>query len=180
MAAETVVYGAELPFVFAVASAEETSPLRGERTGEGPSAALRASACATHSSRPEPEPELSVYRQHTIALLRRYLQYSIETGRLPSLVGREFFRSRTSCVRPHTFEDAVHFVIDVEHCLTQLDPFSQQLIVRVVLQEYSWDETARLLRVCRRTVASGLPVAIDRLTELLLAKKILQENGRKR
>ena len=33
------------------------------------------------------------YRGRAVAMLRRYMQYSIETGRLPSLLGREFFRA---------------------------------------------------------------------------------------
>ncbi len=157
MATETAFCNGELAFVFAVATAEDIA-----------------------ATRPEPEPELSIYRSHTIALLRRYMRLSLEVGRLPSLIGRECFRSSMSHARPHTFEDAVHFVIDVEHCLAELDAFSQQLIARVVLQEYSWDEAAALLGVCRRKVANSLPTCIDRLTEMLLAKKILRENGRNR
>src|ERR1041385_7973102 len=128
----------------------------------------------------EPKPELSVYRKHTIAILRRYLRLSLEVGRLPSLIGREFFRSQTSYMRPHTFEDGVHFVIDVERCIAELNPFFQQLIAKVVLQEYSWDETAKILGVCRRTVANSVPESIDQLTDVFLAKKILSENGQKR
>lgn len=158
MATETV-FPIELECVFAVA--------------------LPEAALAGDVAQPEPEPELSIYRKHTIALLRRYMQLSIEIGRVPSPIGKEVFRSHISYIRPHTFEDAVHFVIDVERCLEQLDDFSRQLLARVVLQEYSWDEAGRLLGVCRRSVANALPVSIDRLTELLLAKKILGENGQK-
>src|SRR5689334_1903147 len=35
-----------------------------------------------------------IYRGRTVAMLRRYMRYSIETGRLPSLLGREFFRAK--------------------------------------------------------------------------------------
>ena|ERR1051326_5374005 len=129
---------------------------------------------------PEPKPELCVYRKHTIAILRRYLRLSLEVGRLPSLIGREFFRSQASYMRPHTFEDGVHFVVDVERCIAELNPFFQQLIAKVVLQEYSWDETAQLLGVSRRSVANSVPESIDQLTDLFLAKKILSENGQKR
>lgn len=161
MATETCL-PMELEFVFAVAQPDETfAPV------------------ASRPAQAEPEPELSIYRTHTIALLRRYMHLSIEIGRVPSLIGKETFHSHISYIRPHTFEDAVHFVIDVEHCLEQLDDFSQRLLARVVLQEYSWDEAARLLGVCRRSVANALPMCIDRLTELLLERKILQENGQK-
>jgi hypothetical protein len=44
----------------------------------------------------ETEMELWPYRRRTVALLRRYSRASIEVGRLPSLLGREFFRSRVT------------------------------------------------------------------------------------
>jgi DNA-directed RNA polymerase specialized sigma24 family protein len=97
-------------------------------------------------------PELHLYRDRTRALLRRYFRMSIELGRLPSLVGREFFRSRVTSYRMHTFEDAVIFVHDTETCLQRLDAFSQQLIARVVFQDYTFEETAALVGCGRRTV----------------------------
>ena len=36
-------------------------------------------------------PDLWLYRDRTVGLLKRYLRYSVEVGRLPSLLGREFF-----------------------------------------------------------------------------------------
>ena len=122
---------------------------------------------------PEPKPELSVYRKRTIAILRRYLRLSLEVGRLPSLIGREFFRSQASYMRPHTFEDGVHFVIDVERCIAELHPFFQQLIAKVVMQEYSEEEAARMLHCGLRTVERCLPDALDELSELLLTRKII-------
>ena len=40
------------------------------------------------------ERERRIYRARTVAMLRRYMRYSIETGRLPSILGREFFERR--------------------------------------------------------------------------------------
>src|SRR5262249_13244779 len=37
--------------------------------------------------------ERRIYRGRTVAMLRKYMRYSMDVGRLPSLVGREFFRS---------------------------------------------------------------------------------------
>jgi hypothetical protein len=37
-----------------------------------------------------------IYRGRTVAMLRRYLRYSIEAGRLPSLLGSEFFRAKVT------------------------------------------------------------------------------------
>src|ERR1700688_3050553 len=66
------------------------------------------------------DPDLWLYRERTIALLRRYLRISVEVGRLPSLLGRELFRSKVTSYRMSSFEDAVIFVHDVERALHQL------------------------------------------------------------
>lgn len=118
--------------------------------------------------------DLHLYRDRTRALLRRYFRMSIELGRLPSLVGREFFRSRVTSYRMHTFEDAVIFVHDTESCLARLDPLGQQLIARIVFQDYTLEETAGLLGCGRRTVVRRYPRALDRLSELFLEAELLR------
>ena len=85
-------------------------------------------------------------------MLRRYMRYSIETGRLPSLLGREFFRSKVTSYTVVTFEDRVIFVHDMERCLEKLDEFGRQLIARYILQEHDRWATARLLGCAERTV----------------------------
>ncbi|MGH9650525.1 MAG: sigma factor-like helix-turn-helix DNA-binding protein, partial [Terriglobales bacterium] len=121
-----------------------------------------------------PARELRLYRDRTRAILRRYFRMSIELGRLPSLVGREFFRSRVTSYRMHTFEDAVIFVHDTESCLQRLDPFSQQLIARIVFQDYTLEEAAALVGCGRRTVVRRYPRALDRLSELFLGAELLR------
>jgi hypothetical protein len=69
-----------------------------------------------------------IYRARTVGMLRRYMRYSLETGRLPSLLGREFFRAKVTSYTVVTFEDRVIFVHDMEKCLDKLDEFSRQLI----------------------------------------------------
>ncbi|HKU24448.1 MAG TPA: hypothetical protein VJQ54_03195, partial [Candidatus Sulfotelmatobacter sp.] len=61
-----------------------------------------------------------IYRGRTVGMLRRYMRYSIETGRLPSLLGREFFRAKVTSYTVVTFEDRVIFVHDMERCLEKL------------------------------------------------------------
>src|SRR5437660_9336267 len=41
-------------------------------------------------------PDLRAYRGITVAMLRRYHRFSLETGRLPSLLGCEFFRTKVT------------------------------------------------------------------------------------
>ncbi|MFB3915152.1 MAG: hypothetical protein ACE14M_00360 [Terriglobales bacterium] len=151
------------------------------RPVEAPVAAAEGGTLPEPNPRPQ-RPDISIYRPHTIALLRRFFRLSMEVGRLPSLLGREFFRARVSSYKVQSFEDAVIFVHDVEQCLDQLDPLSKALLARVVLQEYTEEETARLLHCTRRHVVRLYPEALDRLTEIFLRVRLLrrvpQEPGR--
>jgi hypothetical protein len=125
-------------------------------------------------SEEERRPEILIYRKATVALLRRFLKISIETGRLPSMIGGMAMRARLRSYRPQCFEDAVIFVTDVERCLQKLSYFHQLLVARVVLQEYSEEEAAQLLACGLRTVERELPEALDELSEILLRKRLLQ------
>jgi len=128
--------------------------------------------------RQEPGPQaedaaITAYRGRTLALLRRYFHMSLDLGRLPSLLGREFFRARITSYHVHSFEDVVILVHDVERCLEKLDDFSRSLVARIVLQDYTWDETASLLGCSRRTVARQFSRALDLLSETFLATGLL-------
>ena len=118
-------------------------------------------------------PDLWLYRSRTVALLRRYLRFSLETGRLPSMVGREFFRAKVTCYTATTFEDRVIFVRDVEKSLDRLADWDQQLIARVILQEHNHGEAAHILHCCRKTVERRLPEVLDLLSEDFLRVGLL-------
>lgn len=111
----------------------------------------------------ETEPDMFHYRVRTIALLRRYGRASVEVGRLPSLLGRWFFRSRMTSYAMANFEDVVIFVTDMEHAIQALDPLEKKLLGMNVLEEYSIPEVARLLGFPQRTVARLLEETLDRL-----------------
>src|SRR5579871_3650892 len=115
-----------------------------------------------------------VYRGRTVAMLRRYMRTSIETGRLPSLLGKEFFRAKVTAYTVVTFEDRVIFVHDMEKCLERLDEFSQQLIARHILQEHDRWATARLLNCNEKTVRRLTPYALDRLADVLVKMGLLK------
>ena len=119
------------------------------------------------------DPELWLYRERTLALLKRYLRISIEVGRLPSILGRELFRSKVTTYRMASFEDAVIFVHDVERILEQLDTFSKDLIAVIIFQDYSQDEAADILRCGRRTVCRQFPETVDQISELFLQGGLL-------
>ena len=124
-----------------------------------------------------PRQHLAAYHDRTIALLRRYFAMSLEIGRMPSVLGREVFRSRVTSYRVHTFEDSVIFVHDVERCVERLEPFSRQLIARVILQDYSYEEAAKLMGCGERSVYRLLPMALDQLTELFFTSKLLSPSS---
>jgi len=126
-----------------------------------------------HCTHLTPREDLWLYRHRTIALLRKYFQMAIDLGRLPSLLGREFFRTRVTSYTRASFEDCVVFVHDVERCFDALERSSQLLIARIVLQDYTQAEAAVFLGCSRRTVIRKFPEAIDDLTALLLDRGIL-------
>jgi len=115
-----------------------------------------------------------IYRGRTVAMLRRYMRYSIETGRLPSMLGCEFFRAKVTTYTVVTFEDRVIFVHDMEKCLGRLDEFSRQLIARHILQEHDRWATAKLLHCNEKTVRRYTPVVLDVLSEILLEVGLLE------
>ncbi len=122
-----------------------------------------------------------IYRGRTVGMLRRFLRYSMECGRLPSILGREFFRARVTSYTVVTFEDRVIFVHDMETCLEKLDEFSRQLIARHILQEHDQVATSKLLHCSERTVRTLMPVALDVLSEILVDIGLLErvESNRK-
>src|SRR5271167_3799521 len=76
----------------------------------------------------ETELELSPYRGRTAALLRRYARASVQLGRLPSLLGREFFRTRVTSYTMRNFEDVIIFVADMEKAIEKLSATEKKLL----------------------------------------------------
>lgn len=115
----------------------------------------------------------AIYRNHTVVLLRKYFRMSLEIGRMPSLLGGELFRAKVTAYRVHTFEDSVIFVHDMEQCLAKLDYLSRLLIARIYFQEFNHDEVAAELRITRRQVINRMFDALDRTSELLIQRELL-------
>jgi hypothetical protein len=121
----------------------------------------------------EPVETLASYRKHTEALLRRYMQKSLEIGRTPSILDNCMFRGRVSSRQLRSFEDTVIFVFDIEKCLKRLDKFSQDVVARIALQEYSHVETAAMTRQSLSTIGRRYAEAIDTLTGIFLEYELL-------
>jgi DNA-directed RNA polymerase specialized sigma24 family protein len=123
----------------------------------------------------ETEMELWPYRRRTVALLRRYARASIEVGRLPSLLGREFFRTRVTSYTMRNFEEVVIFVADMERAIERLDEQEKKLLAMNILEEYTIPEVARLLGYNYRTVERSLQDALDELSRILLAGGLMEK-----
>lgn len=121
------------------------------------------------------EMDLWPYRRRTTALLRRYARCSVEVGRIPSLLGREFFRTRVTSYTMRNFEDVVIFVTDMEKAIEKLNPLEKKLLAMNVLEEYTQDEVARLLSYNVRSVRRLLQDALDQLSKILLAGGLLEK-----
>lgn len=119
-------------------------------------------------------PDVWMYRGRTIGMLRRYLRYALDTGRVPSLLGGQYFRSGVTSYGMVTFEDRVIFVYDMEICLGRLSELSRQLIARYILQEHTCEDTARLLHCNEKTIRRNIPVALDQVSEMLLGLGLLE------
>lgn len=123
----------------------------------------------------ETEMELWPYRRRTVALLRRYARASVEVGRLPSLLGREFFRTRVTVYTMRNFEDVVIFVTDMEKAIEKLNSIEKKLLAMNVLEEYDISEVARLLGCTPRSVRRLLQNALDQLSRILLAGGLMEK-----
>lgn len=119
-------------------------------------------------------PELAFYRKYTEGLLRRYMKLSMESGRAPSLLGREMFRGKVTQYRVQCFDDVVIFVHDVDRCLKLLDREQNLLITRIALQEYTQSETAEMLKLPVRTLLRRYEHALDLLTKHFLERRLLE------
>jgi hypothetical protein len=161
----------KLPVVWGAASVRAdwraASPKEQEKHAKG---TATLSPCAGSA---ELDASLSFYRKHTESMLRRYLYASMQVGRAPSLLSDTVGRGWISSRPIRTFEDAVIFVLDVEACLDKLSPLDRQILSRIVLQEYTYSEAASLLGMGVRTISYKFPLALDRLTQLLLDAGLL-------
>jgi len=107
----------------------------------------------------------SYERVRTMNVLHRFFRMALMVGRMPSLLGREIFRSRVTSLPARAFEDAVVFVCDVERCLRDLEPLEQRLIAFCVLEDHSEWEAARRFQRSQSDVSRRLGQTLDLLHE---------------
>jgi hypothetical protein len=135
---------------------------------------VRTPAAERQAAPPAPQVELAFYRKYTEAMIRRYQRLSTQPGRTPSLMGRELFRGNASHYTMTTFEDEVVFCVDVERCLTKLGKSDQRIIRRIAIQGYTPQQAAPFFGLEERRCYERYGKAVDRLTEIFLADRLLE------
>lgn len=124
----------------------------------------------------DPRPEILCYRGQTLAMVRHFFEISSQVGRLPSLLGREFFRARVSHHSIPSFEDQAVFVRDVQLCFARLSEQHAEMITLVGLYSFSRDEVAEMLRHSKSWVSNRVAEALDALSEIFLQARLLRED----
>jgi hypothetical protein len=120
---------------------------------------------------------LPFLRKYTEAMLRRYLQLSMEAGRSPTLLGRELFRGNVTHCKMRDFTDSIVFCADMEKLCLALKPQEREVISRIALQQYSQGETAGMLGLSLRQTVNRYAQALDKLTARLLETGLMQPLG---
>ncbi len=123
----------------------------------------------------DPRPEMVCFRGQTLAMVRHFFELSSQLGRLPSLLGREFFRARVSHHAIPSFEEHAVFLRDVELCIQKLTPEHQDIITLAGFYDFSHDEVAGMLSISKTAVQRCFAEALDALAEIFLEARLLCE-----
>jgi DNA-directed RNA polymerase specialized sigma24 family protein len=121
----------------------------------------------------DPPPEMVCYRSQALAIVRHFFELSSQVGRLPSLLGREFFRARVSHHAIPSFEDQIVFARDVELCLARLNDNHSDVLTLVGLYNFSNEEVAEMLHRSRSVIHECFAAALDAIAEIFLEAGLL-------
>ncbi len=121
----------------------------------------------------DPEPETVCYRGQTLAIIRHFFEMSSQFGRLPSILGREFFRAKVSHHAIPSFEDQALFSHDVQHSLMKLGASELEVLTLVGLYDLNLDEAARMLHCSAGYLSQRFAEALANLTQIFLDSGML-------
>jgi len=138
------------------------------------SASPSGAASASEEAREiDPPPEMVCYRGQALAIVRHFFELSSQMGRLPSLLGREFFRARVSHHAIPSFEDQIVFARDVELCLAKLNDEQFDVLTLVGLFNFSHEEVAQMLHRSRTVIRECFAAGLDALAAIFLEAGLL-------
>ncbi len=124
----------------------------------------------------DPEPETVCYRGQALAIVRHFFEMSCQLGRLPSILGREFFRAKVSHHAIPSFEDQALFAHDIEQSLGRLDEDEKTVLTLVGLYDLNLDEAAEILHWSSGYISQRFGEALARLTQIFLDMGILRRD----
>jgi len=124
----------------------------------------------------DPEPETVCYRGQALAIVRHFFEMSCQMGRLPSILGREFFRAKVSHHSIPSFEDQALFAHDVQRSLMKLAEPETQVLTLIGLYDLNLDEAAKLLGCSAGYVSQRFAEALARLTQIFLDTGVLRRD----
>jgi hypothetical protein len=124
----------------------------------------------------DPRPEMICFRGQTLALVRHFFEVSSQAGRVSSLLGREFFRSRVSHHAIPSFEEQAIFARDIELCIQRLSRDNGEIITLMGLYDLSDEEVAAMIHASRTYVRQWFAEAVDAFSEIFLSAGLLSEN----
>jgi hypothetical protein len=122
----------------------------------------------------DPEPETICYRGQTLAIVRHFFEMSCQLGRLPSILGREFFRAKVSHHAIPSFEDQALFAHDVQQSLLKLDDEELKVITLIGLYGLTYDKAAEMLHRSTGCISERYMEALARLTQIFLDAGLLR------
>ena len=124
----------------------------------------------------DPEPETICFRGQTLSIIRHFFEISSQLGRLPSILGREFFRAKVSHSFIPSFEDQAVFIHDVETAIRQLSDQESEIVTLVGLYDLSHEEAAAILACSVGWVSQRYSEAIATLTSIFLEVGLLKRD----
>ena len=124
----------------------------------------------------DPEPETICYRGQTLAIVRHFFEISCQLGRLPSILGREFFRAKVSHQGIPSFKDQALFTHDVERALQKLGDEAMEVITLVGLYDLSHQEAAEMLHRSEGCISQRYAEAVAQLTQIFLDTGLVSRN----
>ena len=120
--------------------------------------------------------DLQFFRSQTIGIVRHFFEIASQIGRMPSILGREFFRARVSHHAIPSFEEQAVFVHDVERALSKLNETDAEVLALVGLFQFTLDDVATILGRSPSGVAKRYHKSIDHLAEIFLESRLLRES----
>jgi DNA-directed RNA polymerase specialized sigma24 family protein len=124
----------------------------------------------------EPEPETVCYRGQALAIVRHFFEMSCQLGRLPSILGREFFRAKVSHQAIPSFEDQALFAHDIRQSLAKLDEDEMRVLTLVGLYDMNLDEAAEILHWSGGYISQRFSEALSHLTQIFLDSGLLRRD----